>query len=146
MNYSNPKFNAEHPFKVGIRSIINDHFAPGIAKNFELILEIEQYVLDPKRTPNLINQKRDEKWVCEVYYRSSSGLLTYICDLASWQSRASCEATFLQHVTDKLKTHAIGSDWQEKDIRVSQDILSGRHETPDSEITKYMAPKKEVKK
>lgn len=136
--FNNPKFNPRHPFKRGIKSILDQHFAPSIADRFDLILEVERYNLDPSRTKGLINQKNDDRFVCEVYYKNPSGLLEYITDVCSWWDRDQVEYVLLKFITDKAKTGAIGKDWDEKDIRISQDIKSGKFETPDSEITKDM--------
>lgn len=138
MKYSTVQFNHDHPFKMGIRSIIAQHFHPSIAKNFDLIFETEKYVADPTRTKNVVNQLNDNVFVCEVYY-SESGIAKYICDLISTWSKKQVEYALLKMVTDKLKTGVIGKNWSEKDGVVSEDVSSGKFETSNTEITKYMA-------
>lgn len=145
--FNQPKYNHDHPFKLGIRSILSNHFAPSITKNFELYFETEMYNFDPKRSKNVIAQHLDGQYICEVYYKNPSGLLQYITDVCSWWSKAQVEVALLKFITDKYKTGLIGKDWIEKQGKLSQDVSSGKFETPDSEIQKGMiTPKVVIKK
>jgi hypothetical protein len=139
VNYSQPKVNPFHPFKLGIKRILCKHFSPSIVSNFDLIFEVEKYVLDKVRTANLLKQMKDQNFVCEVYYKNPSGLLEFICDLFSWETEGRTEAHLLKMITDKFKTGKIGRDWMEDKGMISKDVTSGKFETPNSEITKYMA-------
>lgn len=134
--FNSLRYNPNHPFKVGIMSILMQHFAPSITKNFSFILELEKFILDEKRTPNLIRQKNDQNFVCEVYYTNPSGLMEFVCDLYSWETKGRTEAHLLRMITDKYKTGVIGKDWFEKDGQLSADVTSGKYETPDSELEK----------
>lgn len=44
------------------------------------------------------------------------------------------EFCLLHYITDKFKTGVIGTDWMEKDGRISRDVSSGKFETPDSAL------------
>lgn len=141
MIYKNPKYNENHPFKVGLRTILTKHFSLGIVKNFQFILEVEKFRADDKRGKNITKQLQDDMFVCEVYY-TENGILKYITDVCSWWSKPQCEAALLRFVTDKVRTGVIGKTWIDNGGQVSEDVRTGRYETPDSEITKYMKPKK----
>lgn len=139
---------ANHPFKQGLIAIIYDHFASHIAKRFEIYLEVELYNPDHKLGQNLRNQIKAEQYIAEIHYRHPSGIITYICDIDSWWSKKQCEYALLKFITDKARAGEIGQDWTEADLKnISKDITSGKYETPDEEITKYMSTSaKEVKK
>lgn len=130
---------ADHPFKEGIRMILSQHFAPKIVLLFDIYFEVEMYNLDSTRSKNLLNQLKDGKFIAEVYFTNEKGLSIYICDLYSWWPKKQVEYVLLQHITDKARTGQIGRDWTEKDIKnISGEVRSGKYETPDEEITKYM--------
>lgn len=138
-------FNNDHPFKIGIRSILLKHFPPSIVSEFSLIFEAEKYAAGNPMTQNIAKQRMDGMYVCEVYY-NERGIEKFVCDLNSWWSKRQVEYALLNFITDKLKTGVIGKDWVETKGKVSKDITSSKFETPDSEITKYMSHNAKPKK
>lgn len=129
-----------HPFKQAIIAMIYNHFAFKIAKRFEVYLEVELYNPNHEKGQSLRNQIKAEQYIAEVYYRHPSGIITYVCDIYSTWSRKQCEYALLKFITDKARVGEIGKDWIEADLKnISKDITSGKYETPDEEITKYMS-------
>lgn len=137
--FNNPKYNDKHPFKVGLRTILVKHFSLGIVKNFQFILEVEKFKADDKRGKHIKKQIDDQNFICEVYYQKESGIMVYITDIYSWWSKAQCEAALLRFITDKVRTGQIGEGWIDNGGQVSEDVRSGKYETPDAAITKYMS-------
>jgi hypothetical protein len=136
-----------HPFKDAVRSLIAQHFHPSIASRFEVYFEVEMYNTDAKEAQNLRNQMRDNRFVAEVYYKHKSGISTFICDLYSWWDKKQVEFALLRFITDKARVGEIGRDWTADDKgRISEDVTSGKFETPDSEIAKGMVQTKVKKK
>lgn len=114
-------------FKEAIQSLIEKHFAPSIAKKFQYEYEVNLYNLD--RNKNLQQQMKDRNFILEVRYQTSDVTSQYICDVCSWWSKAYTEAHLLQYITDKVVKGKMGKDWVEKDGKISEDILSGKHQT-----------------
>jgi len=122
-----------HPLREGVKLILEKHFAPEIVDRFKLIFEAQSF-----QGQNIINQIRDNKVAMEVYYDTGKST-EYITDVWSDQSHKEVEAHLLRFITDAVKAGKLGSDWVERrDGRLSLDISSGKHQTPDSEITKKM--------
>lgn len=115
-----------HGFKVWVDQVINKHFASNIAKRFYGVLEVEKY---NTKNLNILKQLKDSKFVMEVYYTQPSGIHVYICDLFSDWSKQQIELHLLRMITDKVKTNQIGTDWENKDGRVSQIVNSGKLQT-----------------
>ena len=121
----------QHPFKMGVMSLIEKHFAPAIARRFLLEFEIDLMAVDASAA--LQRQKKDNNLVLEVRYRQPDGTTEYICDVSSWWSRRQTEAHLLRYITDKVKAMRIGLDWglDGDKIGVSREITSGKYETND---------------
>jgi len=121
-------FATPHPFKEGVKALINKHFASEIARNFMLIFEWEKY--NPKISKNTWKQKKDNMPIMEVYYTMDSGLTQYICDLFPWDSKPKTEARLLRYITDKAKIGQLGADWDEMpDGRIGKAVTEGKFET-----------------
>lgn len=120
-----------HPFKEGIYSILKQHFDDSIVKKFRLDFEID--VFNPNYAENVWKQKKDNNLILEVRYVKPDGTTEFICDVYSWESKAKTTAHLLRHITDKVKSGAIGKDWFEQNgkIAISEDIVAGKLETPD---------------
>lgn len=118
----------QHPFKVGIMGIINDHLEPRIAINFVLTFENEIYSKD---LLSIYKQNKSDRLVLEVAFRKPSGFFEHICDVYSWENRKQTEYRLLRGITDKIKAGKIGQDWTEKDLKISNQIKTGKYETPD---------------
>lgn len=118
-----------HPFKQGVINLLGQHFAPEIVKNFKLAFESETF--DKKIAQNILNQIRDDKLVMEVYYTTDKSL-EYVCDLFSWETKLNTELRLLRYITDAIRAGKFGSKWlQNNDGRISEGIVSGKHETPE---------------
>lgn len=116
-----------HPFKQGVMSLIEKHFAPEIAKNFKLSFEAETF--NVKASEHIFRQVRDDKMVMEVYYNTGHAL-EYVCDLFSWESKKRTEAQLLRMITDKVKDGKFGDNWTEgANGRISEIVTSGKLET-----------------
>lgn len=118
-----------HPFKEGVYGILESHFAPPITKNFILEFEANMYNMDNNK--NIQNQRREEKYVLEVRYKTGDDTSEYICDVYSWESKAMTEYRLLKFITDKVRDGKIGSDWSLDGKGVSTDVKSGKYETKD---------------
>ncbi len=119
------KLLAEHPFKEGVRNLLRKHFTDSIAERFVLILEAEIF-----QGKNIKKQLTDDKIIMEVHF--SNGITTeYICDVYGWQEKAATEARLLRYITDAIRAGKIGKDWIEVKGKISDDIRSGKFETPD---------------
>lgn len=120
-----------HPFKMGIRSILERHFSPDIVKRFWLEFEIHIYNADMNKA--IQRQKRDNNLVLEVKYMNPDSTAEYICDVYSWESKARTEAHLLQFITDKFKAGKIGKDWELNGDKlvINPDIEKGTYATPD---------------
>jgi len=116
-----------HPLKTGIKGILSQHFDDGLVGRFELLFEVEKY---NDESPNIWKQKKDQNLILEVYYRHPAGLMEYICDIFTWMSKKECEVKLLRYITDKVKAGVIGKDWGVKGNKFSDDIKSGKYETP----------------
>lgn len=123
-----------HPFKDGVRRILRDHFGPQIANKFSLNFEAESFSKDS--SIHIYRQVRDNNLVLEVRYQLPDGTSEFICDLYSWWDRPHTEYALLRFITDKVKSGKIGKDWVVTDNRtVSDDVTSGKYETPDEPST-----------
>lgn len=124
------KYLDTHPFKVAVRNMLEDHFAPDLSRRFVFEYEAKKYNMDNNQ--EIRKQVKDENFIMEVWYQQKDGLVSeFICDLYSWETKKQCEARLLRGITDKARVGKIGLDWGEKGgvIGISQDVLSGKHET-----------------
>lgn len=121
-----PKFT-QHPFKYAIEGMLHKHFTPNIVKNFRYIFEVELY---NKGNKNIKRQLQDEHFICEVHYvNPTTNISQYICDLASWWTEQECQWVLLRGVSDNIVKGTIGSDWKDKDIKVSNEVKQGKYTT-----------------
>lgn len=123
-----------HPLRDGTTQILEKHFAPEIVKRFKMEFEANIF-----QGQNIKNQILNDKVAMEVYF-DENGTANYICDVWSWMSPSQVEAHLLKMITDKARTGVIGKNWTSKDgKRISEDVTSGKYETPDKLIRKGMA-------
>lgn len=116
----------EHPFKEGIRGIINQHFHPSIAKNFKLYMEGQLY-----QFKDVLDMTKKQKIVVEVHYQDEGDTAEYLCDLRSWEDKKTTEIKLLRGIGDAVKGQRIGLNWIElPDGRVSEEVRSERNITP----------------
>lgn len=114
-------------FRKGVKSIIEEHFAPSIAKKF--LLEYEANIYNADMNKNIQNQLKDKNFILEVRYVTSPYSTEYICDVCSWWPKKQVEYQLLRYITDKAVKGKIGKDWVEKNGKISLDVLSGKHQT-----------------
>lgn len=121
----------EHPFKEGVRSIIEDNFAPDISKNFLLVFEAETFKKDEK---SIFNQLRDDNLILQIFYKVSPVNHVFVCDVYSFETKPQTVYRILRYITDCIKADKFGSNWIEgKDKKISEEIRSGKYETPSDE-------------
>jgi len=112
-----------HPFKDGVRQILNQHFHESIAKRFVLIFEATIF---NKESINIWNQLKHDQPILEVRYNQDDVRTEYICDLYPWEKRDRTEAHLLRFITDAVKSGKIGKDWDlGEDGKMSRVIKSG---------------------
>ena len=120
---------ANHPMKGYVVQILKKYFSNKIVDRFMFMFEAELY-----DNQNTFNQLRDDKLIMEVRYKNRD-TSEYICDVFSFMTKEQIEYKLLKYITDTYKAGKIGKDWvEQKGKLVSNEILSGKHETPDEKM------------
>lgn len=120
---------ANHPMKGYVVQILKKYFSNKIVDRFMFMFEAELY-----DNQNTFNQLRDDKLIMEVRYKNRD-TSEYICDVFSFMTKEQIEYKLLKYITDAYKAGKIGKDWvEQKGKLVSNEILSGKHETPDEKM------------
>lgn len=107
-------------------TLLKQHFAPSIVKNFVFLFEAELY-----DGPKIRNQIKDDKMIMEVRYKTDGETSEYICDIFSWMTKKQAEFKLLTYITDVYKSGKIGKNWKEEKGRISEEVRSGKHATKD---------------
>lgn len=115
-----------HPFRDGIKAMLENHFHPDVVDRFNLILERQLY----QDSKEVVDMFHNDKVILEVHYRNTDDTAEYICDLYGWDSKANTEKRLLTYITDAYKAGRIGKDWIEKGNRIGKIISEAKYETP----------------
>lgn len=108
----------EHPFKEGIKRILEQHFYSLVADKFVLVMEKQLY-----DTEDVYKMLKNNLIVVEVHYQEGD-TKEFVCDLYGWESKKRTEARLLTGISDAFKAGKFGSDWKKKGKKIGEEILA----------------------